>query len=211
METSEIVKSIATAFAPAGFLSLAASLILEIYKENRLKKERLDEKLSPINTSADSWILIFGVAGLLFLLTSINSLVWYQGEWQKKKMVAELVMGLSRDTQDYQKTIIARYPTFQNSPHESITKITTNDAINILNKKDEGDAELNSALKGMLNHLEGLSTAYLNGVVDKEMFEESFKGVIQVWYFRLEEYLPVAQRRCDCTWPPFEKLGEEWQ
>ena len=67
------------------------------------------------------------------------------------------------------------------------------------------------AIKHQLNRLEGLSAAYLNGVVDTKMFEASYKNGIKIWYRRYREAIPVFENDCGCTWEPFKELGKIWE
>ncbi|MEO0397657.1 MAG: hypothetical protein AAF243_16970, partial [Cyanobacteria bacterium P01_A01_bin.137] len=67
------------------------------------------------------------------------------------------------------------------------------------------------AIQSFLNSLEGVSSAYQNGVADKDMFEKSFQTLISRWYGRLEGFIQVYKERCDCTWTPFEEVGSEWK
>ena len=132
-------------------------------------------------------------------------------EWQQKKYVSDLLLRTSADTDSARDEILKCFPNFRTSGMAaSGTIITQDEAHRIVDGSVGQHKKLYEALVTYLNQLEGLSASYRNGVADQKMFEDSYKGMIMHWYGRLYKFIPIAKKKCECTWEPFEKLGEKW-
>jgi hypothetical protein len=133
-------------------------------------------------------------------------------EWRQKRYVADLMLRVSEPQFDaYRDEILTCFPNFRTSGYAaSGTIISEEESHRIIEGSMGENKKLYDALIAYLNRLEGYSAAYRNGVADPKMFEDSYKGLIKEWYARLHKFMSVAKKKCECTWEPFEKLGEIW-
>ncbi len=129
-------------------------------------------------------------------------------EWNQRKYVVDLAQRVLPDNDKAIKIIHECFPRFNSD--ESVKKkvITKTEAKELI--KIENQEKL-MAIVGLINYFEGMSIAYNNGVADKKMFEKSFKKLIGRWYGRLEGFIQVYKKICECDWKPFEELGENWK
>lgn len=123
-------------------------------------------------------------------------------EWQQRKYVADLALRLSMDTKPYTDVIYRKFPGLATGGKT----ISQTEAEKLFS---ENDVETIWALKGILNHLEGMIVSLKNGVADEKLFMQSFKRTIVKWNSSLAEFKKEAKQKCGCEWAPLDQAIEE--
>lgn len=78
--------------------------------------------------------------------------------------------------------------------------------------KDKELFELRNHIIAMFNYFEYIASAYFNGVADQLMIEETFDGVIKLWYNYFKAFIDVAEEKVGFRpWQPINDLIIHWE
>ena len=136
-------------------------------------------------------------------------------EWRRRENAIMFLRKWNDDTADHAKAIEEVFPHLRDVDHNSgaVTELTQEQARQIYTCGPENRKywELRFHIVELLNHLEAITTAYDNQVVDRKIVRPVMSGPLFTWCTILKNFLKVVE---DCEgvqpWQPLLTTVESW-
>lgn len=142
------------------------------------------------------------------IVLAVSVLVAYWGiredhTWKRRSYTADLIEGFDRHVSPYRRALSDNFfGVFRAADRTPLTaaqgtnlwlqKANASDPVSIL-RTEEGVKEIRADLVGMFNYFEYLAQSYREGVVDRDVFEESLADPIVLYYDYLNEFVKASQ------------------
>jgi hypothetical protein len=175
---------------------------------------------------------------LLFIRQNIGPLIalgsafiaWFalkaNHDWSRRNCALQFMADWNAKTAPHRKAIEEIFPGLIDKDKKAVyqTELTKEIARNIYTSKQANSTSqdaINSPqpdywkarfhLMELGNHMECVSSAYINNVADRKMIEVAFKAPMVRWHSAMENFISeVSEHRGYRPWKPWDDLVQEW-